>query len=90
MNKTVLFHSISCLYGFTRGYRSDNNSKNHLLTSTKITNGLLNSCFYALPIFNIFCLSKLIDRIEIRIKGLDKNDYKESYKEINGFCYDDI
>jgi hypothetical protein len=93
----IVFHSTMSLYGFTRGYRcydsyNSYENNNFRLTTTKIVNGFTNGYFYAMPFVNIPSFLSLIDRIEIKIRGLDKKkeEYKSSYKEWTGFCYDEV
>lgn len=79
------------LYGYTRGYRStdDFNSKNEKferLTSDKIASGIINALYYATPIINTWPALRLINRIEIEYKDLDKNKYESSYTELTGKC----
>ena len=79
------------IYGFTRGYRSRlfyEEEDVPRLTINKITSGLLNGFIYMIPPWNIFFISKMINRIEIEKRNLDKNKYKDEYDEIVGRCFD--
>jgi len=86
------FQSIMGLYGFTRGYRSYDSKDEIRLTTTKLMNGFSNAFFYTMPFVNIPSFLYLIDRFEIKIKGLDnkKKEFRSCYKEWTGFCDDDI
>lgn len=74
-------------YGFSRGYRCREPSD---LYSSKITSGIVNSTMYTAPGVNLFAFVKLINRLEIDYKKLDKSKHKESYRELVGECYDTI
>lgn len=84
------FCSTMSVYGFSRGYRAQvvNNKEN--LTSDKIANATVNSLFYTIPIMNIGPTLRLINRLEIEHKKLQKDDYKDNYREIVGECMDTI
>lgn len=73
-------------WGFSRGYRSNDNTKT--LTSEKLFISSTNAIMYATPIINFIPLIKLVDRMEIKYKNLDKENFKSSYKEFSGVCYD--
>jgi len=90
------------VYGFTRGYRSKpynqykfksdkDKLENELLLTTKCINGLLNGWMYSMPILNIPMILNLCDRIEIEMKGYNKEEYVKSYVEwIDGKCDDTL
>jgi hypothetical protein len=94
MNWATKLYGSFCVgmgvYGFTRGYRAQISGSKENLTSDKITNATFNSLFYTLPIANIGPTLRLINRLEIEHKQLDKNDYKDNYREIVGECHDTI
>lgn len=79
-------------YGFSRGYRANNNieyrypDKKIYLTSEKCVNGIMNSIFYAIPILNMGPLFRLINRLEIDYYKLDKENYIKNYQELAGIC----
>ena len=90
------------VYGFTRGYRSkpysqymyktekDKLEKERLIT-TKVINGLGNGFMYSLPIWNIPMVLNLCERIEIEMKGYNKEEYVKSYVEwFDGKCDETI
>jgi hypothetical protein len=52
--------------------------------------GFFNALMYSAPIFNIWPLARLVDRLEIQYNELDKTHYKESFTELVGECYDTI
>ena len=90
------------VYGFKRGYRSKpynqykfksdkDKLENELLLTTKCINGLLNGWMYSMPILNIPMILNLCDRIEIEMKGYNKEEYVKSYVEwIDGKCDDTL
>lgn len=94
MNKNI-FRSFLVLntsfgiYGFSRGYRAESIVRDDSyidLTSYKLTKGFFNSLMYMVPPWNVYYITKLFNRIEIDMKGLDKNMYKSEYEEIVGEC----
>lgn len=95
-NRGYLFKSFVVLntslgvYGFSRGYRAGSKYEpNHeRLTSNKILGGTINSIFYMIPPWNIFYVTKLLNRIEIEYKNLDKSLYKSEYEDLIGTCED--
>ena len=95
-NIIVGFHCLSALYGVSRGYRSipfekHINENNYiLLHSLKLKNSLFNGVMYGMPFWNIPTLCNVFDRIEIEVRGLDKNLYYKSYEEWVGVCYDTL
>lgn len=87
------------VYGFTRGYRSENlyyknfgfeNNNNKRLTTEKISAGAVNTIIYLAPIFNLLQGYKLIKRMEISYRNKTKTDYPEAYEELVGYCPDTI
>jgi hypothetical protein len=90
------------VYGFSRGYRSKPYSKymtktendkveNKLLLTTKVLNGFFNGVMYSLPIWNIPMVLNLFDRVEIEMKGYNKEEYVKSYLEwFDGKCDDTL
>ena len=84
-------------YGFSRGYRCDNAKllnfgvENDTKTQNeKICGGVINSCLYLPPLLNFLQTWKMIKRLEISHKNLDKMNNTEEYKELVGFCYDTL
>ena len=86
------------IYGFSRGFRSnyDYNSftkgsgnkeyeynSNRFFTE-KLFLGTLNAIIYVTPPYNIYYLAKLLNRLEIQRKSLNKSDYKDQYIELFG------
>jgi len=78
------------IYGCKRGYKAKFDFEEELLTSEKILRSTFNGILYACPIMNIFPTIRLINRIEIKTKGLDPNKYKSAYQEVVGYCKDTI
>ena len=103
MNRVLIgFNMGMGVYGFTRGYRSkpysqymyktekDKLEKERLIT-TKVINGLGNGIMYSLPIWNIPMVLNLCERIEIEMKGYNKEEYVKSYLEwFDGKCDDTL
>lgn len=81
-------------YGFTRGYRSrsfyERFGETDYLTADKIIHGLITSVEYAIPINNFIVFGRLINRLEIEYKQLDKEKFRDNYKELVGICNDTI
>lgn len=77
------------IYGFSRGYRGtreyDNNTR---LTSQKILNGTISGIFYMIPPWNLYYITKLLNRIEIKYRNLDKSLYNSEYDDLTGECKD--
>lgn len=96
LNKGYLFKSFWVVntslgaYGFSRGYRSGSKYEpNHeRLTSHKILDGTINSIFYMIPPWNLYYVTKLLNRMEIEYKNLDKSLYKSAYEDLTGTCED--
>ncbi len=81
-------------YGFSRGYRSKSSYTEvgaaEYLTADKIIHGLITSVEYAIPINNFIAFGRLVNRLEINYKQLDKKNFKRDYKEMFGICNDTI
>lgn len=73
-------------YGFSRGFRAAQ-TENKLTTDT-IMSSCLNGLYCGTPIINIFPTIRLINRIEIEKRELDRNLYESEYKEMMGVCND--
>lgn len=87
LNSYLLFNVNFGIYGFIRGVNCVECENNQLFTQSllnKLGMGLYNSIFYAMPIFNIYPLSKLSNRLEIHFRELDPNIYKSAYEEFVG------
>jgi hypothetical protein len=76
------------LYGFTRGFRSETESKR--LITDKLAAGFFNSLMYSAPIVNLWPLTRLVNRLEIDYNDLEKKQYQDSFRELVGDCYDTI
>lgn len=76
------------LYGSYRGYRAKHQGEDNRLTIDKFTLGFVNGIIYAAPIVNIWPTVKLLNRMEIEYKQLNKDLYKSNYEEIVGVCED--
>lgn len=83
------FHIGMGLYGFTRGLRSKyDTTPRKLLLSDRLIGSIANSIMYFAPGWNLYYLSRLFNRIEIRLRGLNKEDYKTNYEEpFSGHCF---
>lgn len=78
------------IYGFTRGYRSNIYKDRESLTAEKYVSGLVNGICYAAPILNIGPTFRLLNRLEIETKNLNKEQHKSNYEEFMGICNDTI
>lgn len=80
------------IYGFTRGFRSDfERSPRKLLFTERLLGSLANSTIYFLPVYNIYQLYRIINRLEIYSRGLNKEEYKSAYEEpFSGICKDTL
>jgi len=78
------------IYGYTRGFRSEYKNNSKKLITEKLSGGLFNALFYAAPIVNLWPTLRLIDRLEIEYKNLDKTKYKGAYQELVGQCNDTL
>lgn len=75
------------IYGFSRGYRAQSKFDTEpKLFSYKLMHGLANSIFYMIPPWNVYYATKLINRIEIDRRKLDKSNYLDEYEEVCGKC----
>ena len=98
----IRFHIGMGIYGFTRGFRtnydhslsrfiSKDESQRKLLLSERLFEGSINAMIYLAPIYNIYPLFCLSNRIEISIRGLKKDDYINYYREpFSGYCFDTL
>lgn len=86
----IAFCSGMGIYGFTRGYRSNIREDKENLTAEKCLSGILNGICYAVPIANIGPTFRLINRLEIEYKNLNKEEHKSNYEEFIGICKDTI
>lgn len=78
------------VYGFSRGYRSNDIAGQPRLTMDRINNGFLNGVLYCTPLFNVVHFSRLLNRLEVEYLDLDPEMYKNEYREITGVCKDII
>jgi len=78
------------VYGFTRGYRSTIHKDREALTAEKCVIGFINGICYVAPILNIGPTFRLLNRLEIEYKNLDKEQHKSNYEEYMGICKDTI
>jgi hypothetical protein len=72
------------VYGFYRGYNAEDDFKTYKFYSDKYIHGLCNMTTYAIPPFQIFALYRLINRLEIKYKNMDKTDHESEYREVVG------
>jgi tetrahydromethanopterin S-methyltransferase subunit E len=77
------------LYGFSRGYRAQEPNKIPLI-GYSIMKGIQNGIIYVLPGWNIVSLLRLINRLEIHARGLNRENYPAEYMEIGGYCFDTV
>jgi len=81
--KFIYFYGTMGLYGFYRGFNVESKDKIPLITD-RFVYGILNGIIYTNPITNVMPMYRLVNRLEIKVRGLDKNQYKENYEEIVG------
>jgi len=74
----------------TRGFRIKQEDNKPLLFSDRMLSTLVSEYVYGLPFVNLVNLKSLSDRVEVHIKGLDRDLYKNCYKEMNGVCDETI
>ena len=82
------------LYGFTRGYRATHQwdkSKGQFvpcpyLIGDQIGKGILTGVFYAIPYTIPWTLVKLLNRVEIRVRGWKPEDFPQEYEDGPGYC----
>jgi hypothetical protein len=85
--KTKLIVSTNILfgiYGFSREWRSTKENENILFLTHKIGYSLFNGLVYASPPFNFYFFYRLINRIEIQKRSLNKKNHINEYIEISG------
>lgn len=75
-------------YGFSRGFRAAQSDNQNQLTTNTIFGSCLNGFYYGAPVINIFPTIRLINRIEIEERGLNRDLYKSEYQELCGVCND--
>jgi hypothetical protein len=74
-------------YGFTRGLRSNYDDRK-ILISEHIIESFANSTMYFAPVWNIYQLYRLFNRVEVKLRGLKQEDYKKAYLEpFSGYCF---
>lgn len=71
---------LSYLYGAQRQWNSDFKKPNDLFVE-RCYLSLINGVLYVCPPFSIVKFLCLCDRIEIKYKGKNPDDYKSSYQE---------
>lgn len=83
------FHGLMCVYGMSRGYRIDYGlyqKDKPLLFTDRVISSLISGYVYGMPLINLMYLKALSDRIEIKVRGLNRELYQDSYKELLGVC----
>jgi hypothetical protein len=84
-NSYYVLSSCMGIYGFSRGWRCQDND----LYGNKTFLGILNGICYMAPVYNVFPMMRTINRLQIDYQNLDKTKYKEQYTEIcGGICND--
>lgn len=71
------------MYGSSRGYRA-NKIPDRQLLSIRIGSSIMNGLLYSIPIYNLNAFVRLLNRIEIEHKQLDKTQYRDQYTEFDG------
>jgi hypothetical protein len=96
MNKILkrycIFTAFTGTYGFSRGYRVDNNMSPRPMIGDRIKYGLVNGIYYMVFPYQINSILNLINRVYIDVNKLDKNsrNYIDNYEEIGGYCLDTL
>lgn len=81
------------LYGITRGYRSEPKQQgvSPPLLADRVVLSIANGFVYSLPGWNVVHMLKLVNRMEIRMRGWNPADYPLSYEEcMMAHCSDTI
>lgn len=83
-NKYFSYCIISGLYGVTRSFNGSYQPPNDAL-GNRICLSLMNGVYYSIyaPYYSI----KLLNRIDIKLKGKDQSKYKNSYEDIFSYNY---
>ena len=77
------------VYGFSREFRSKNLTERFF--TEKLLFSSLNGILYLTPPYNIYFLAKLLNRLEIQSKAMDKKLHENQYTEFFGnTCYSTI
>lgn len=91
----IVASGIMGAYGFTRGVRAihhfDKRENVYIQSTTliadRIVYGVVNGIMYTLPGWNIIALMRLANRMEIRIRNLNKSSFPFEYQEMfGGYC----
>jgi hypothetical protein len=77
-------------YGFTRGYRAYSGTEDTNLTCDKVLQGVINGMAYGAPILNMWPTFRLLNRLEIECRSLNKDNYQSNYEEFIGVCKETI
>jgi hypothetical protein len=75
-------------YGFYRNITSD--PKPDELLINKFNNSLINGVLYANPITLPIVITRLLERIEIKLTKTDPQKHRESYRELYNYNYNTI
>lgn len=87
-NKLLLLSGSTSwsLLGFTRGldyydynYKKYRYKYKTYLYTDRIYDGIMGTCFYIIPPFTLFALSKEIYRLEVNIRGLETEKNSDFY-----------
>ena len=77
-------------YGFSRGYRAYSGKEDTNLTSNKVVHGIINGMTYGAPVLNMWPTFRLLNRLEIECRKLNKDNYQSNYEECIGVCKETI
>ena len=75
-------------YGFYRNITSDTNPDELLIN--KFNTSLLNGIIYANPLTFPMVITRLLERIEIKLTKKDPEKHRESYREIYNYNYNTL
>ncbi len=80
-NKYMTYSILSGLYGFSRSFNGKYQPPHDVL-GNRFMCAFANGCLYSLPLYSQYYQIKLLNRIDIKLRGKDPNNYKESYEDM--------
>jgi len=92
----IIYGSFSGLIGGYQGIRAYNIShqrcpqtnqliKTDHLMGDRILGGIVSGLLHMLPGWNLVALTRLVNRIDIQRRGVEKDPYFKQYEEFNGY-----
>lgn len=88
-----IFSSAMGVYYSIRGFqishskpfKSNELVKSDILIGDRLVCGLSNGALHALPLWNIYGFMRLMNRIEIYYRDLEKDKFYNQYQEVGGY-----